>query len=278
MSNDYPQTFSTPYHRIDAIQQTATAAVQTPPVKVRSYMFYLRMANLGLTHLLLDCSSFQDMETRVRTRLSETGHDAALVSIVFAPPRSAVFEDLSANFAYYNLRSGLNWDLFFAGYGARHWGRFSRKAQRSADFFSPRNFLDLSDGVTQRHVRELSTTVDTPPGLKAWHYSGKCDLVSVMAYRGDGQCSKLRWDWLSLRAVSLTDSTGRYEQFSLGEVVELASRWRDDPDELRVFAPGESPVVGSVMSLGAALGAVGAAVASGVAGNSAYDLLKQIIQ
>jgi len=219
-------------------------------------------------------SQWDELCDQVLEHMDTAGHDEALVSMVFANPRSVVFADLESNFAYLDLRSGRTWDLFFVGYGGRYWGKFPRsdKTRRSTDFWSHAQFYHTARDVSEAHRAALASADDVPPNLEGWRYSGNCDLVSLMAYRRGSH--DILWDWPSLRAVMLTDANGSYVEQGLGEVVETLSEWRAEPADLDQLAPGEGPVVTRVLDLGRALAAVGTAAGSGVAGGAAYDLLK----
>lgn len=220
-------------------------------------------------------TSLENFEEQVRGRMKKLDHRDALVSIVFAPPAKIVFADLAANYDYLNLRSGTHWDVYFAGYQPRRWGRFPAAAGDvpSTEYFDPNSFAELVDEVEERHACALADAADAPPGCRNWHYSGGCDLVSLLAYRSRYRI--LNWDWLSLRGVTMTDSNGAYRDgLSLGEVTETARRWREDPAELARFGPGEAPATAPASVLGPALASLGALVATGVAQNAAYDVLK----
>jgi hypothetical protein len=199
---------------------------------------------------------------QVRERLRETGDDEALVSLVLAPPASVVLRDLRSNFAYLDLRSGLGWDCFFAGYGADRWGRFEGRGE-----FRAEDFRRLVKQVAYRYEKAVA---------ERWRYSGKCDVVSWMVYRGAR--TKAVFDWHSMRAVTLTDANDRYAGQSLGEMVEVLSDWRDEEPGLAAFAPGEAPGGVGVGALGGLLASALRTGASGVTVNAAYDLLKKLAE
>jgi hypothetical protein len=221
-------------------------------------------------------SHFEDFEFRVAERLAELGGQDAMVSMAFANPRSVVFADLAANYAYLDLRAGGCWDLYFAGYGDRWWGRFpaGNRRRHSADFFDPAAFHHMVDEFSARH--EYAVRTATEPGTTAspWRYSGLCDLVSLMVYPGR---RRPHFDWHSLRSVTLTDSHGQYVDSGLAEIVEAGTRWREEPVELATFGAGQPLPMVTVLSLAPALEAVASAVGAGVAGNAAYDLLKHLL-
>ncbi|MEV5561247.1 hypothetical protein AB0L44_47090 [Nonomuraea wenchangensis] len=96
--------------------------------------------------------------------------------------------------------------------------------------------------------------------------------------------SPVKIDWASLHAVRLTDLNGAYENHNLATVVESLSNWREDADsphprrEFLELAPGEVPSeTASLTILHPLLQAAGAAIAGGVTGNAAYDLIKKLI-
>jgi hypothetical protein len=79
-------------------------------------------------------------------------------------------------------------------------------------------------------------------------------------------------------SVPLVDADGDYLDRSLSEVVEVMSDWRElDNDDPRALAPSELPRAVSAAPIGRALRAVAAAIAGGVAGNAAYELIKAAV-
>ncbi|MER5645269.1 hypothetical protein [Streptosporangium sp. NPDC002524] len=250
---------------------------------------------------------------------------SALISIMFCHPRSVVFRDLNQDFAYLDRRSGVHWDLFFAGYSGRRRWLSPRALGVPIWKFSPSDFDEIRRHVERLHREALSD--DVPDGLTPWRYSGVPELVSVMAYRAtwtDRQqqfvnrlhefgerapglwkeldavndnvsariraevitqyTSPVKIDWASLHAVRLTDLNGAYENHNLATVAEILSGWREDADspcprrEFLELAPGEVPSeTASLKVLHPLLQAAGAAIAGGVTGNAAYDLIKKLI-
>lgn len=225
---------------------------------------------------MLPASQWAEVERQVEGVLSDPGCAEVLVSVVFAQPSSVVFRDLSSNYAYLDLRSGTAWNLYFAGYGRKAWGRFpqSRRVGRSSEIFSPSRFREMIHEVSASHEAALQDAQDIPEPRTAWRYSGTCDLVSLMAYpRRD---RSVHWDWLSLRDLQLTDGNDRYVDTGLGEVVETLSDWRTGSPLLRQLAPGEAPQR-SVLSLQDSLVAIAGALSLEVAGNLAGDLIKGLL-
>ncbi|GAA2588994.1 hypothetical protein SMC26_16600 [Actinomadura fulvescens] len=224
---------------------------------------------------MLEERSWADLTLKVRSVVNSSDDGSALVSLVFCHPDSLVFRDLRRNYAYLNLRSGTSWDLHFAGYqltglrvsiapsvlGVPQW-RFN-----ATEFW--RVMVTLHD----EHAAALAN-LDTAEGGSPWRFSGTADLVSFMAYRDLPGLI----DWPSLRSVRLLDAQGAYIDKSLGQIVEVMSDWRDDDPEVRDFAPGEIRHDGiSVLQLRPALIATAGVLTGGVASNTAYDLLKQLL-
>ncbi|MET7326663.1 hypothetical protein [Nonomuraea sp. NPDC005650] len=211
----------------------------------------------------------------------------ALISIMFCHPRSIVFRDLLNNFAYLDHRSGMSWDLIFAGYTSRNQFLPPQVAGIRIWKFRPTDFHEIRQLVSQHHRRALCR--DVPSGLTPWEYSGTPELVSVMAYATEVTArgytdTVAKIDWASLRAVRLTDLNGNYKSHNLGTLVETLSDWREASEStepvpaFRELAPGEAPsTTTSVEILRPLLNAAAAAIAGGIAGNAAYDLLKKIM-
>ncbi|MBK3631446.1 hypothetical protein JHN52_00425 [Streptomyces sp. MBT97] len=238
------------------------------------------MPSMGTSFDMMPASRWSELERDVGRRMREAGHEETIVSIAFATPYSVVFNDLKRNFAYLNIRSGTAWDLYFAGYGGARWGQFPepRTSRGSAEFYSPSRFNDLRIAVSGRHRQALEQAPEVPAGTPPpWRYTGQCDLVSLMAYPGDMD-APVKWDWLSLRGVTMTDAKGAYTVHGLPEIVEDLSDWRMEPEppSLSRFAPGEDRNTNTTTtsSLGAALTALSLTVAGGVATSAVYDLLK----
>lgn len=234
----------------------------------------------GASCLIVPESEWHTLKESITKRAHDTSDGAVLVSLVFCTPDSIVFRDLTRQFAYLNLRSGQVWDLYFAGYTCPVPGRVLPPSPRGIPLwqFRPAKFHDLWKHIRFEHTRSFG---ENPYYCgRPWRYSGRPELVSFMAYRdfSDYFGPTVRIDWPSLRAVPLADANGDYLDHSLSEIVETMSDWRDtDNAAIRRFAPGERPAVESALSLGSALRVVGSAMAGGIAGNAAYDLLKQII-
>lgn len=192
-----------------------------------------------------------------------------LISIVFARPSSAVWRDLESNRAFLDLRSGDAWDLFFAGMSA--FAQEERDAEPIEDpswhggyarYLNPDAFREIEDEV---YRGQESNGVPAP---QRWRYSGYTDLVSFMCYAR-------KPDWASLRYMMIEEPmSGR--SVGLGRITEGLKGWMDDdldPD----FAPGVQASLGPgshAMPFDRALAWAASAVAGGVMGNSAYDLLR----
>lgn len=183
--------------------------------------------------------------------------DMALVTVVFARPGSVLTRELSSGFAYVDDRSGPAWHLYLAGHQIAADGTLT---------FDPAAFSALRQAVTRE--------IESSTGVR-WRYSGGVELVSVMTYPSPGRRSA-HIDWASVRCVRLTGSNGEYRELGFDEVVELMSDWEDDPPGLRPLAPGEHPGAMPIGSLVPALTWTAGAVAGGVLGNAASDLLKSL--
>jgi hypothetical protein len=207
----------------------------------------------------------------IRKRSRQSDDSSILVSLAFCHPKSIVLKDLKAEYVYLNDRSGTRWDLHFVGYRHRNEQRHPT-GKPSWDFDAAR-FDEMRSFVQDNHAASLSSS-DMPYESVPWRYSGRPELVSFMAYRDHPGLI----DWPSLRSVRLVDANGRYLDRSLSEIVEVLSDWRDlDNDDIRDLAPGESPQAVSAAPIGQALQATAAALASGIAGNAAYELIKAAI-
>lgn len=93
-----------------------------------------------------------------------------------------------------------------------------------------------------------------------------------MAYGGEP-------DWQSLKAICLTDSQGRYlEGLSVDEVIQGLRRWQED-EVVESMAPGmryrDIYVTPSILV--SALKWSASAVAAGVVGDAAYDLVCRVV-
>lgn len=195
-------------------------------------------------------------------------HDAdrRLVSILMATPDTASFAALRNNFAYFNTRSDVSWDLYVAGYYAYGGTRYDQHGfpvgifigRETEWWFSPQHFEQLRSELEGQHRRHTSRS-----GLlqrrTPWRYSGKPEVVNLWS-TGDTA------DWTSLASHRLTEVT------PLGQVVETHTEWAGGqlPNG---FRPGTRPrAVGETLhaeSLRRGLswaiaGAAGAALSEGV--------------
>jgi hypothetical protein len=150
-----------------------------------------------------------------------------LVSIIFAHPHRTVFQDLKANRAYYDQRSGDAWDLYFAGYymyGRRTYDSEGFSVMRYSNphddwWFGPSSFNNLRRDLQNLHGR----AVDSAPRRKKvvpWRYSGTPELVNFLVHRGVP-------DWLSLVSVRLTEGVEREPDSYLPAIVEAHSDWQE---------------------------------------------------
>lgn len=194
-----------------------------------------------------------------------------MISLAFCHPKSIVLKDLKSEYVYLNDRSGMRWDLHFVGY--RHPDEQRHPAGKPRWDFDAAKFDEMRRIVQDNHADSLANA-DLPYKSVGWRYSGRPELVSFMAYRDHPGLI----DWPSLRSVRLVDANGHYLDRSLSEIVEVLSDWRDlDNNDIRDLAPGESPQVVSAAPISHALQATAAVLASGIAGNAAYELIKAAI-
>jgi hypothetical protein len=189
-----------------------------------------------------------------------------LVSILMATPDTASFTALRDNFAYFNTRSGISWDLYVAGYYAYGGARYDRQGfpvgifmgRETEWWFSPQQFEQLRGELEEKHRRHTSRSGffrrRTP-----WRYSGTPEIVNLWS-------TKDTPDWNSLASHPLTEAT------PLARVVETHTDWAGGqlPDG---FRPGKRPhVVGEELHIDslrrglswAIAGAAGAALSEGV--------------
>lgn len=199
-----------------------------------------------------------------------------LVSIVFANPTSPVWTELQGNRSFLDARSGDAWDLFFAGLSGYAPDPRSHDATpidhlmhrpRFPGYFNPELFNEVERAVETGH--RMAVTADPSIG-RGWRYLGGTTLVSFMVYGRQP-------DWASLRDVPLYGEDG--ERLSLTHIVEGLARWQEEVVDPRL-APGEftpKGVGGDTGLLVAALGWSASAVASGVMGDAAFELLKGLM-
>lgn len=219
---------------------------------------------------MLPAPSFDDILSRapVQPTASNPGAER-LTSIVFANPTSFVWRDLHTNRAFLDVRTGDDWDLFFAGMSGykrmdtdaeQLWDPFWRENWQR--YLNPQRFKAIERRVVLGQQRAAV------PSSRLWQYSGDTDLVSFMCYARDP-------DWASLVYCRIDDSEPSAR--SLGEIAEGLRRWQDgevDPD----LTPGEFQTARVLPDLGAALKWSAAAVGSGIVGDFAYDLLKLLMR
>ncbi|MEU4190878.1 hypothetical protein AB0E69_03185 [Kribbella sp. NPDC026611] len=207
-----------------------------------------------LLHSMLPTSSWQHLTDDIAEAAGQAADGSVLVSLVFCPPGSLVFQDLERNFSYLNLRSGARWDLHFVGYESL-----------AGKLIEAPSVLGVP--LWRFDARRFLSTVVSVETRAPWRYSGDAELVSFMAYQGAPDLV----DWQSFRSVSLDRS--------LGSMVEIMSDWRADRPELRDYAPGEVREDGfSVLQLSSALTKAAGVLAGGVVTNAAYELLKGLLR
>ena len=229
---------------------------------------------MNVAPMMVPTTAWERLLRKVEERCRHSADNSVLVSLVFCHPRSVVFRDLKAEYAYLDHRSGANWDLHFVGYDCRTRPVLPPSVAGVPLWrFHADRFNALRQDLQDAHAAALAES-DAPFDSVGWRYSGRPELVSFMAYHYFPEFI----DWLSLRAVPLVDADGGYLDRSLSEVVEVMSDWRElDSDDLRDLAPGELPRAVSAAPIGRALRVVAAAIASGVAGNAAYELIKAAV-
>ncbi|HEV8558230.1 MAG TPA: hypothetical protein VGR06_17800 [Actinophytocola sp.] len=225
---------------------------------------------VGLPAYLEPAARWKSLLRVLRKRSRQSDDGSMLVSLAFCHPKSIVLKDLKAEYVYLNDRSGTRWDLHFVGYRQRD-GQRHPAGQPRWEFDAAR-FDETRRMVQDEHAAALASA-EIPFESVGWRYSGRPELVSFMAYRDYPGLI----DWLSLRSVRLVDANGRYLDRSLSEIVEVLSDWRDLDNDIRDLAPGEPPQIVSAAPISQALRATAAALASGIAGNAAYELLKAAI-
>jgi hypothetical protein len=225
----------------------------------------------GVTAYIEPAAKWKSLLRVLRKRSRQSDDGSILVSLAFCHPKSIVLRDLKAEYVYLNDRSGTRWDLHFVGY--RHRDEQRHPTGKPRWDFDAARFDEIRSFVQDNHATSLASA-GMPDKSVGWRYSGRPELVSFMAYRDHPGLI----DWLSLRSVRLVDANGSYLDRSLSEIVEVLSDWRDlDNDDIRDLAPGEPPQVVSATPIAHALQATAAALASGIAGNAAYELLKAAV-
>jgi|GEM_PF-5745838 len=185
-----------------------------------------------------------------------------VVSIIFASPDCLAIKELKSNRQYLDLKTRNAWDLFFAGYYA-----YTEEPDGRLIYFPDGQCWGYS--AAKFEALERALTVAARP--TAWEFSGTVDLVSFICYHGLPD-----WDTLVSRQIAESDGSVR-ERLSLGEIARGLYRWSDDrmrPD----LAPGEfRRATLSTRSLDRALRWTATAIGGGIAGNVAYDLLRELI-
>jgi hypothetical protein len=229
---------------------------------------------MDIALMMTPTTEWEKLLRKIEERCRRSADNSVLVSLVFCHPRSVVFRDLKAEYAYLDHRSGASWDLNFVGYDCRTRPVLPPSVAGVPLWrFRADSFNALRQKLQDAHAAALAES-DAPFDAVGWRYSGRPELVSFMAYHHYPEFI----DWLSLRAVRLVDADGDYLDRSLSEVVEVMSDWREvDNGDLRALAPGELPRAVSAAPIGRALRAVAATIAGGVTGNAAYELIKAAV-
>jgi hypothetical protein len=196
-----------------------------------------------------------------------------LVSVVFADATSPVWTDLQGNRAFLDVRTADSWDLFFAGLSgfapnpgeSRSVLTRPKRKNSMASYFNSQSFSGIVRWVERGHAEAVR---DNQDGRQPWRYGGGTTLVSFMVYGRDP-------DWLTLRDVPLYSADGT--RLNLVHIAEGLARWQQDHVD-PYLAPGEVmhelDPVGALLT--AALGWTAEAIASGVLGDSAFELLKKL--
>lgn len=177
-------------------------------------------------------ADYPKLESFMVKKMRKRGVEQSLFSIAFIPPGTLELDDVRNNFAYYNIRSGIDWDLYLAGYSVYSNRRTGQPRKHLK--FNPSSFDRIITDVRLAQNAALRTS-DKPPNLAPWKYSGRCELVSMMAYCGAG----IYVDWLSLRAVTIQSASKSGSNYTFGEVTETLSDWRLEPALLQEIGPGE---------------------------------------
>jgi hypothetical protein len=194
------------------------------------------------------------------------GSGERVVSMVFAPPKAALWEDI--DFPYVNDLADRDWDLFFVGAPGVARGDQGVPREGVSMWSVPEHmdwkaFRRIARDVHRHHAVALRDR-DGAAAEPAWRFAGKPELVSFIAYWGVP-------DWLSLRAVNI-------EQYEIGEITARMVPGEDghvDPQ----LAPGlgqQAPVVtktGLQQALLTTVRQLPVWAASGVVGNAASGMI-----
>lgn len=188
----------------------------------------LRMMNTGLLP--------QDYADPLRNKLP----GPTVLAFLFTYPGSQAIQILDDRGSAFDMRSGVNWDLFFPGYYRSANPKQPPPVEPVGSsfakdwHFSPQGFEHL-----RSHVQDASED--------RWRYSGLTDLVLVCAWV-ESQGEPIV-DWRSTLSGSLSDDFGD-RTLSLGEVVQRISDDLEANDEdpyfgvPEVVAPEHDPAPG----------------------------------
>jgi hypothetical protein len=182
-----------------------------------------------VAHMLRPVPTRNRWEKSLRT-IGEGG--PTVLAFLFARPDSDVMESLDVSGAYFNLRTGSTWDLFFPGYFQSHNAYLERQAgsitARGNQFASDWYF---SPGDFDRFCREVERE-----SQHRWKYSGDSDLVLVNGWLEPHGLPTI--DWQS----TMSGQVGAHGQTTLGAVIERMT------NDLKTGAEDAHYGVGSVVA------------------------------
>lgn len=198
-----------------------------------------------------------------------------LVSIVFANPRSPVWDAVHTNRAYLDARSGEKWDLFFAGMsrwlpmpgGAAEELGVPTWNSEGMRYFNPRAFNNLVHQVQEQQERALQHA--HRPLDEVWRFSGETDLVSFMVYQGEP-------DWLTTCDICIYDGEGH--AVSLESLTERFGDWQSSGLGPETLVADLHDTADVDSALARSLQASAYAVAGGMIANLVYDLLRNTLR
>ncbi|HEX8750128.1 MAG TPA: hypothetical protein VF732_03365, partial [Nitrospira sp.] len=150
-----------------------------------------------------------------RDKVDAAWHGSAtVIALLFGFPESAPMEELGSRRAYFDYRTGDNWDLFFPGYfqPTPEQGLGKRDQVLASEAGNGWNFDPLAFNLMREHVEEHS----------GWEYSGETDLVLIGCYLVEEGEPIVDWD-LTLSG-NVTDSAMGTKTLNLGAVIENISR------------------------------------------------------
>jgi len=165
--------------------------------------------------------------------------------------------ELRARRAYYDIRTGDTWDLFFPGYYASSHEEPTYD-DHVVDQSGPDRWLfnPLGFDLLRSHIQAASD--------HRWEYSGDADLVVASYWLPE--VGEPTFDWESVRSGVLS---GTHNALSLGNIIELISRDLEQDLEDPDFGVGVPPdltsddgmtkkiMIGTLSGIVAALGKQG---------------------